>query len=78
MNDFTKAELDNLREALNKFPSNKFYFGDEVIPLRDKVRDMVDNYCQKACSHHELVRLKLLNEKEYDFCETCLFVRRMR
>lgn len=46
MNDFTKEELENLREACNFFPRDSFYHGEHVTDLRDKLRSMIDNYCE--------------------------------
>ena len=43
--------------------------------LLNKIQSMIDNY---YCDHEVLVRLVLINNKEYDFCGKCLFVRRIR
>ena len=65
-------EINQFEHILKTSPS--------MLELRDKLGAMIENYSDTnpQCSHHELVRLKLLTKKEYDFCETCLYVRRMR
>ena len=73
MNEFTKDELKEIQSALSIFSGSPR--GNSIF---HKIKSMIDNHCGHECSHHELVRLRLLTKKEYDFCETCLFIRRMR
>lgn len=68
MNEFTKEELKEILACVCNIDGN----------VLNKIQSMIDNYCEHECSNHELIRLKLLRSKEYDFCETCLCIRRMR
>jgi len=45
MNDFTKDELRNISDAIlysELMESRK----DSLIPIRDKIQSMIDNYCE--------------------------------
>jgi hypothetical protein len=79
MNDFTKDELKIIFLEINIAISN---WGEDEYKdypkLKSKIQSMIDNYCDNQCSHHEPIRLRLLSQKDYDFCETCLYVRRIR
>ncbi len=47
MNDFTKDELEKLKDGLNYGVSNPYGFtADSIMPLYDKIKDMIDNYCE--------------------------------
>lgn len=49
MNDFTKDELMNISDAIlysSLFHSRQ----DRLIPIRDKIQSLIDNYCD-----HELI-----------------------
>jgi hypothetical protein len=47
MNEFTKDELELLRDGLNYGVSNPYGFTvDTVMPLYNKLKSMIDNYCE--------------------------------
>lgn len=80
MNNFTKEELIMIEDYLDTFLDTILNddYENKSRDLLDKVSSMLTNYPETECSHKNLVRLKLLSEKDYDFCENCLFVRRIR
>jgi hypothetical protein len=74
MNNFTKEELMNIADAIlysGLFETRK----DTLIPIRDKLKSLIDNYCEHE---HTWNRLTMLSGKDYDFCEGCMSVRRIR
>jgi hypothetical protein len=65
MNDFTKEELQKLRDGLNYAVGNPYGFtADSIIDLYKKIQSMIDNYCEHWCTHS-------YREKEYDICLKC-------
>jgi hypothetical protein len=51
MNDFTKEELMNIADAIlysALMDSRK----DKLIPLRDKILGLIDNYCEHESGSH--------------------------
>ena len=47
MNDFTKEELETLRDGLNYAVGNPCGFtADTVMPLYNKLQFLIDNYCE--------------------------------
>ena len=53
MNDFTKEELADLYELVNEVCKDYCPYNDEDddleeywIPLKGKIQDMIDNYCE--------------------------------
>lgn len=44
MNDFTKDELHRL------YSLTKIFDGEAIVPLRNKIQSMIDNYCE-----HEVI-----------------------
>ncbi len=79
MNDFTKEELedlfDNTTVAINSYTGCDSGWKKENRALILKIQSLIDNYCEHT---HIWNRLTMLSEKDYDFCEKCLSVRRMR
>ncbi len=46
MNDFTKDELEQLRDGLNYAVGNPYGFtADSIRPIYDKIKSMIENYC---------------------------------
>lgn len=78
MNDFTKDELKQLYIMACSYTGNVHNQTMSNSLLMTKIQTLIDNYSETHCTNHELVRLKLLSGKEYDFCETCFHVNRMR
>jgi hypothetical protein len=77
MNDFTKEELGLCYRAIEYFISNDIWALPETKELFSKLKSMIDNYPKFPCDH-KWTRIRLLNGKEYDFCEDCLKIRHMR
>lgn len=47
MNDFTKEELEKLRDGLNYAVGNPYGFtADSIYPLYDKIKSLIENYCE--------------------------------
>lgn len=49
MNEFTKEELEYLHETLDTNCS-LYYEPDIAYSLRDKLKFMIDNYCEHECN----------------------------
>lgn len=77
MNEFTKEELEAIFYCIDMVKHQDDEYPEFDIML-NKIQCMIDNYCDHECSNHQPIRLKLLSGKEYDFCETCLHIKRMR
>jgi len=80
MNWFTKSELQIILLDMDTYIQMNKILRESPIhrELRLKIQSMIDDYSEHECSHHEPIRLSLLSQKDYDFCETCLYVRRIR
>lgn len=46
MNDFTKEELEKIKDGLNYAVGNPYGFtADSIYPLYSKIQAMIDNHC---------------------------------
>ncbi len=45
MNDFTKEELMNMSDAI-LYSELMVSRGEALIPIRDKIKSMIDSYCE--------------------------------
>ena len=53
MNDFTKEELEKLRDGLNYAVGNPYGFtADSIYPLYDKIKSLIENYCEHESDEH--------------------------
>jgi len=46
MNDFTKEELEDIRNSLGIWIRSENANPQSIISLRDKIQSMIDNYCE--------------------------------
>lgn len=68
MNDFTKDEINKLLWAINYVKENTTNRSDAMSLLREKIKSMVDNYCD----HEYLVFLQdQNNEPLINKCINC-------
>lgn len=64
MNDFTKQELEDLEEFLSDAPEFFDDSDDCLFNLHEKVKSMINNYCE-----HEWV--SAYTEREFCRCSKC-------
>lgn len=60
MNDFTKEELEDIRESLRSYLQQDHCdngWANGIRTLEDKIQSMIDNYCehdwQSGCASHD-------------------------
>lgn len=62
MNDFTKAELEDLHDCCNGGIYDDHPLEDWKLALQNKIQYMIDNYCE---------HLKLHTARDATYCEDC-------
>lgn len=66
MNDFTKRELEIIRNLINNLDEKMLTWSEEVILVQSKIQWMIDNYCE-----HEWENYYMGNMIRGIYCAKC-------
>lgn len=72
MNEFTKEELEELMHCVYAYRD----LCDEDVEdnLCDKLKSMIDNYCEHECNgiRYAVIKLRSTDERDYEYkCSKC-------